>query len=400
MTAIQAYEAVLIELNKVKAPSISLSDFIYLFNKAQQQYVNLMYNAYDLTQQKVDDLRVIKSTAVLDVYNHDSNEVFFNNIFQVELPDDYMHILNCIVEFIDTGCNRCQTPLGESYITVKRDGKIFHEPVQYCKRFHQGAKRLTTDAASQVINNFYLKPSYRNPYFYINTVNEFNTLGDLNNKESLNSEVTRYKINSNYSGIIVFDFNGYNIKIDTSLVPGYRNDSIAPLYRCLLKLKNQIEVLPGVDPKYFKDLKIDLLDEENVLVSSLNLTSVTDSTSSTTSNIDIDGTTNFLVDKESYIRYGNVTKSIMEIRCGDNQKIVPVKVLIDYVKAPEQINLTQEQIDDVEDNSQILEFPDYAIYEIINILVKLILENSGNPRVQSHFPINQTIPGNAPTTQG
>jgi hypothetical protein len=35
MTAIQAYEAVLIELNKVKAPSISLSDFIYLFNKAQ-----------------------------------------------------------------------------------------------------------------------------------------------------------------------------------------------------------------------------------------------------------------------------------------------------------------------------------------------------------------------------
>lgn len=36
MTAIQAYEAVLIELNKVKAPSLSLSDFNYLFNKATQ----------------------------------------------------------------------------------------------------------------------------------------------------------------------------------------------------------------------------------------------------------------------------------------------------------------------------------------------------------------------------
>jgi hypothetical protein len=36
MTAIQAYEAVLIELNKVKAPSLSLNDFLYFFNKAIQ----------------------------------------------------------------------------------------------------------------------------------------------------------------------------------------------------------------------------------------------------------------------------------------------------------------------------------------------------------------------------
>jgi|ADurb_Total_1213_FD_contig_31_901935_length_515_multi_2_in_0_out_0_2 hypothetical protein len=36
MTAIQVYEAVLIELNKVKAPSLSLEDFIYFFNKASQ----------------------------------------------------------------------------------------------------------------------------------------------------------------------------------------------------------------------------------------------------------------------------------------------------------------------------------------------------------------------------
>ena len=34
MTIIEAYEGVLIELNKVKAPSLSLSDFLYFFNKA------------------------------------------------------------------------------------------------------------------------------------------------------------------------------------------------------------------------------------------------------------------------------------------------------------------------------------------------------------------------------
>lgn len=34
MTILQLYEAVLIELNKVKAPSLSLTDFIYFVNKA------------------------------------------------------------------------------------------------------------------------------------------------------------------------------------------------------------------------------------------------------------------------------------------------------------------------------------------------------------------------------
>jgi hypothetical protein len=34
MTAKQAYNAVLIELNKLQAPSILLEDYVYLFNKA------------------------------------------------------------------------------------------------------------------------------------------------------------------------------------------------------------------------------------------------------------------------------------------------------------------------------------------------------------------------------
>jgi hypothetical protein len=34
MTARQVYEAVLVEMNKVQAPSLLLEDFNYLFNKA------------------------------------------------------------------------------------------------------------------------------------------------------------------------------------------------------------------------------------------------------------------------------------------------------------------------------------------------------------------------------
>ena len=67
------------------------------------------------------------------------------------------------------------------------------------------------------------------------------------------------------------------------------------------------------------------------------------------------------------------------------------KVLVDYLKTPQVINLTQDQLDSTRDNSQILEFPDYVCQEIINGLVKLVMENSSDPRLQTNIPVNQTI---------
>jgi hypothetical protein len=40
-----------------------------------------------------------------------------------------------------------------------------------------------------------------------------------------------------------------------------------------------------------------------------------------------------------------------------------------------------------------LEFPDYVCYEIINIFTRLLMENSGDPRLSTVVPINQTIGG-------
>lgn len=67
MTIRQAYEFALIECNKLKAPSILLEDYIYLFNKAIQQYVNSIYNRYDYNQQSSDDLGFLQTTVVLKV---------------------------------------------------------------------------------------------------------------------------------------------------------------------------------------------------------------------------------------------------------------------------------------------------------------------------------------------
>lgn len=278
------FENALIELNKVQAPSLLLEDYNYFINKAVNQYINKVYNLYEINQQKTDDLRVLKSSAALiprlqtvhppvegtppDLI---SNSPLFKTTYEVDLPDDYLHVLNCIVEYDVTKNFKCYN-IGS--------------------KVHFGAKRLTSDMYSQVIHNYFMKPSYKNPYFYINNVNTENDYP---------TEGT----------------------VDTKLV--------------------------------------DIPENENP-------------------------------QRVANNRYGNKSKVRMEIRFGhDNIIFNPSMVYIDYLKSPKHIRLTLEQVDMVEDTSQVLEFPDYVCQEILNELTILLLENSSDPRLQTNIPVNQSI---------
>ena len=109
MTARQLYEWVLIDLNKVESPSFLLGDFIYFFNKAINQYVNRKYNIYDINQQATDDLRALKATAILTPTKVNGQYEFSNlyeSVYEVTLPVDYLHILNCVCEFSPQQENR------------------------------------------------------------------------------------------------------------------------------------------------------------------------------------------------------------------------------------------------------------------------------------------------------
>ena len=280
MTARQLFEYALIELNKVQAPSLHLEDYNYFINKVVNQYINKVYNLYEINQQKSDDLRVLKASSVLTpslqtIYPEQSAGVgnpLFKTTYEVDLPDDYLHILNCVVEY-----------------TVANRFKCYDAGTQV----HFGAKRLTSDMFSQIINNYYMRPSYKNPYFYINNVTT----------------------SPNYPTVATTE-----------------SDSVI-----FLPAGSNIE---RVEDK----------------------------------------------------RYGNRSKVRMELRYGkDNTTFVLSRVYIDYLKSPQFIRLTQEQVDEVIDSSQILEFPDYVCQEITNELVRLLLENGSDPRLQSHIPVNQSI---------
>ena len=86
---------------------------------------------------------------------------------------------------------------------------------------------------------------------------------------------------------------------------------------------------------------------------------------------------------------GNASNVRCEIRNGKDDTLFQlVEVQIDYVKCPQFIRLTQEQIDLTEDTSQIMEFPDYVNQEIINELVHLVMERTNDPRLGNNIQIS------------
>lgn len=138
MTARGLYEALLIELNKVEAPSLLLEDYNYFLNKAIIEYINRRYVLYDTSQQTTDDLQVL--TESLEIVG----SAIPNDLIQ--LPDNYYHLLNCVVKF------KVVVPF-----------KIYPEN----SIITQGARRLTAEKIPIIQNNAFLKPEYRRPYYYI-----------------------------------------------------------------------------------------------------------------------------------------------------------------------------------------------------------------------------------------
>ena len=154
-TARQIFEATEIELNKVQAPSLKLYEFNYLINKAVNQYVNKVYNLYDINQQSTDDLRVLKGTAYLqpiqfDSSNHSSIQSLYGATYEVYMPLDYLHLLNCVCVYRVEKQKDCWDE--GDYVSVP-------------------ATRLTADSWSQIITDIYNRPSPMRPYYYNHNVN-------------------------------------------------------------------------------------------------------------------------------------------------------------------------------------------------------------------------------------
>ena len=408
MTARQLYEAAIIELNKEQAPSLLLEGFNYYANKAVNQYINKRYSTgYDVNQQFTDDVRVLKASTVLYAEptvlpNNDvtSLQAYLNDAKYVfNLPEDYLHLLNCSCVYKVNKRFKCY------------DAGTFWEV---------GATRLTADIAPVILNNWYMRPSYKKPYYYINNRNidtggwdEDQELTPTNPIELVNfvknAGETTYQPNNSISGVLgnngtdrmLVDVDATHggpeetykeyrrYTIDNGTKKYYKQDGTtlttdvaqagiwttpgetATVHSEIITATIAQQYRAGSDSDEFIDLK-----NQNFPRFRKDRNHILDDT----------------VERTAGNRYGNASKVRIEIRYGrDNSVFELAAIKVDYIKAPQHIRLTQEQIDLTEDTSQILEFPDYVCQEIINELVKLIMENAGDPRLQTQPLVSQSI---------
>ena len=314
MTSKQIYEATAIELSKVQAPALKLYEFNYFFNQAIRQFVNKVYNVYDVNQQTTDDLRVLKATATLKPEqaaptNNKALDYLRGATYFVDMPDDYLHLLNCICLF---DVNKTKECWNEGDVMVV------------------GATKLTADNWSSVVDDVYNRPTKKRPYYYIHNQNDIyldsdNSLSDRNGQLPSNlatDELHKVEVNSGSANFV-----------------------------------------SGFD----RTFNFDSGDSQSGEYSS--------------------------VEKPAGSRVANSSRVKIEIRCGrDKSNVFNLSaVQIDYVKAPQFIRLTQEQLDSDEDISQVMEFPDYVNQEIVNELVNLVMRKTNDPSLQAHIQMTQSI---------
>ena len=347
MTSKQIYEATAIELSKVQAPALKLYEFNYFFNQAIRQFVNKVYNVYDVNQQTTDDLRVLKATATLvptiaDSTGNKAIDYLRGATYFVDMPDDYLHLLNCICLF-DVNKNKECWNKGDVMVV--------------------GATKLTADSWSSVVDDVYNQPTKKRPYYYVHNQNDIYTL-DADEMDEDNTTVIRAK---------------GTLTAQNSMLPSNKETDKLHTQEFGNYPAEDWGTLEG-ESNFARTFDFDA-DGNGVI-------GVT-----TEEDVDYTGERFSTIEKPAGSRYANSSRVKVEIRCGrDKSNIFSLSaVQIDYVKAPQFIRLTQEQLDSDEDISQVMEFPDYVNQEIVNELVNLVMRKTNDPALQAHIQMTQSI---------
>lgn len=101
---------------------------------------------------------------------------------------------------------------------------------------------------------------------------------------------------------------------------------------------------------------------------------------------------NLFLEPKYYRPYFEILDNSVYIRAGELRSDVTVTdVNIEYLKQPELVDLTEDQIANDTDTSQMLEFSKDVGDEITKIVLSLILERGQNVRTQSQATVNQSV---------
>jgi hypothetical protein len=383
VTAFQVYENILRELNKVNAPSLHLEDYNYFINRGITEYVNRRYNLYDTSQQTTDDLQVLTDHANIDAISGKiSSTIGKSSLDEVD---------------------------GVIRLAFQTPGEI-DLPVLVLLPEVNPVYHLTTYSGDVV--NFTNLPDFTQ----LTLIFDVTTGGSITFHHTPRSQaaVGRMVLMGNADSVFTapaantsavaygksFNIvNGVLVEIPFSGDPELLGNT---------PVTNIVNTFPSTSfslPENYYHMLNCIVNFETLVTYQCYPVGTTQSFTARRMSADMYAAIlNNAFMKPEYKRpyfyiknqQGKVTPRA-EIRAGNYTTIFKLKSIdIDYLKAPEIINLTTTQRDNLTDISQVMEFPNYVTNEIVKITTSLIMENASDPRLQTHIPVNMSVPQQPP----
>jgi len=130
MNSLQVYQRCVIDLDKYDTPTFEIVDFNRYSERALYEYINEKYKEFEVTQKRTDDLRQF---VIFNTFPNINNEY-------ITLPSDYLRLLSVWYRITDYDCGQ------DRWVIVQK---------------------TTADKLGYSENNYYWRPSLRNPQYQI-----------------------------------------------------------------------------------------------------------------------------------------------------------------------------------------------------------------------------------------
>ena len=379
MTVREVYENLLRELNKVNAPSLHLEDYNYFINRGITEYINRRYNLYDTSQQTTDDLQVLTSSAHIDVESG---------------------VMSGSIGKAARNGSDANATVASGFLTL---GSLGNDP-----QLENPVYYITNSDPATVITKIISLPDYRQ----FTVVSGYPPTGSVTFKHThrQNASTSDMVLLGNADSVLVKSdstYYGKTFKIENGVLielPLSGHTDWIP-YPPEVSTKNDFPQINFKLPENYYHM-LNCVVNFTVL-QQFKCYPVGSTQPFTARRLTADmysGIMNNAFMKPDYRRpyfyvqnqEGKVTPEV-EIRAGKFSPVFKMESIdMDYLRSPQKIILTTLQRDNLQDTSQIMEFPIYVCNEIIKITTALVMENASDPRLQTHIPVNLSVPQQAP----
>ena len=342
MTVREVYEATLIEINKENAQSFTTEEFEYVVNKAILAMVNEKYNFYEANQQLSDDLRVLVK-----------NQTFsMDDTTDVDPGNDTVAVFNPTTSYTMSDISSSTTAtLNTVRDLVNGDIIRFGESVTPYTISNISGDIITFSPATTVARGTSVLVS-TDPVVIVDD----NITGNRETEVSF--------VSSDYLHLISCRVLWKTKRPSTNEITHLIFPAKRMTYDMLNAIQNNTYLRPGPNRPYYQ-----LFDNTNN-----------------------SGITNLSISSEDYRAYQNKPK--VKVHIGSKDSVMEIRSIdFEYLKTPEIVTIYDSDIfSATTDPSQILEFPDYLLNEIVKRCTIYLLEKAGDPRIQSQPAFNQEIP--------